>query len=93
MPHRDSPLMETCPPGLPREAYLDRYVGFMRREWTRLSAVHLEEACAHVRAHDHPATCVELTSMARAAGLDRFEVVARHGPHHTLRFGRSVAAA
>ena len=69
---------------------LEKYLGFMRREWLEIPVEQLEEACAHVAAHDFPETESGLRAMAGRAGFTRIERLVRHGPHHGWVFSRSA---
>lgn len=69
-----------------REDYIDRYLTMMREEWTGVPPEMIEEACAHVAAHDHPETFHYLAWQAEEAGWRTFEIIEHHGPHHLLRF-------
>ncbi|NBS14731.1 MAG: class I SAM-dependent methyltransferase, partial [Verrucomicrobia bacterium] len=72
--------------GETREAYLARYLEFMRRDWTEVPKDELEEACAHVQAHDFPETESALREMGQKAGFARMERLARFGPHQVWEF-------
>lgn len=74
--------------GQDRDSYLANYLRLMREEWTAISGAMIEEACAHVAAHDDPASYSELCAVAAKTGWPRVEVIDRHGPHHLLRIFR-----
>jgi SAM-dependent methyltransferase len=74
--------------GETRECYLESYIRMMRTAWTGISPEHLEEACAHVKAHDFPETVTGLKQMAFRAGFSQSRLVARHGQHHLLEFAK-----
>ena len=76
-----------------RESYLEGYLQLMREKWTAVPEEQLEEACAHVREHDHPESLSTLREMARQAGLSHAHVVSRHAQHHTLLFSRHAVTA
>jgi SAM-dependent methyltransferase len=76
-----------------RESYLEGYLQFMREKWTAVPGEQLEEACVHVREHDHPESLSTLRDMAREAGLIHTHLVSRHAQHHTLLFSRHAVAA
>jgi SAM-dependent methyltransferase len=76
-----------------RESYLEGYLQFMREKWTAVPGEQLEEACAHVREHDHPESLSTLREMARQAGLIHTHLVSRHAQHHTLLFSRHAVTA
>jgi SAM-dependent methyltransferase len=76
-----------------RESYLEGYLQFMREKWTAVPGEQLEEACAHVREHDHPESLSTLRDMARKAGLIHTHLVSRHAQHHTLLFSRHAVTA
>jgi SAM-dependent methyltransferase len=76
-----------------RESYLEGYLQFMRGKWTAVPGEQLEEACAHVREHDHPESLSTLREMARQAGLTHTHLVSRHAQHHTLLFSRHTVTA
>lgn len=76
-----------------RESYLEGYLQFMREKWTAVPREQLEEACAHVREHDHPESLSTLREMARQAGLMHTHLVSRHAQHHTLLFSRHAVTA
>ena len=75
--------------GETREAYLARYLEFMRRDWTEVPKDELEEACAHVQAHDFPETEAALLEMGKKAGFAKMERLARFGPHQVWEFLKS----
>lgn len=64
-----------------REAYIGKYLDFMRRDWTEVPIDELDEACAHVQAHDFPETESTLRDMGKRAGFATMERLARFGPH------------
>jgi len=67
--------------GESREAYIERYLEFMRRDWAEVPGHELAEACAHVQAHDFPETESALRGMGEKAGFARMNRLARFGPH------------
>ncbi len=73
--------------GQSREAYLREYIGIMSNDWTAVKREHVEEACAHVAAHDFPETFSGLVQMAEAAGLRKIQLLDRHTHHHLMLFG------
>ena len=72
--------------GETRDEYIRKYLEFMRRDWTDVPKDELEEACAHVQAHDFPETESALRRMAKKAGFVRVERLARFGPHQVWEF-------
>ena len=72
--------------GQTREQYLEGYLDFMRTQWTAVRPDHLEEACAHVAAHDFPETFSDLKRMAADASLIDARVLDRFAQHHVLVF-------
>lgn len=74
--------------GQTREQYLEGYLNFMRSQWTAVRPDHLEEACAHVAAHDFPETLSDLKRMAAVASLTEARVLDRLAQHHVLVFSR-----
>lgn len=76
--------------GETREAYLTKYLKFMRREWTEVPQDELEEACAHVQAHDFPETESALEMMGRRAGFVRMGRMAAFGPHRVWEFPKRM---
>ncbi len=71
-----------------RKDYLDQYLKFMRDHWTGVPRDQLEEACAHVRDHDHPESLTTLRAMATKAGFNSARVVIREAQHHVILFSR-----
>ena len=49
--------------------YLQRYCGWLRRDWTGLSAQELDAICDHIVNNDMPEPYSTLLALARAAGL------------------------
>lgn len=74
--------------GQSREDYLDEYLKFMRECWTKVPEDQLDEACAHVEAHDFPECLSTLNEMAEASGLTHSQLISRHGQHHMVMFSR-----
>jgi SAM-dependent methyltransferase len=72
--------------GQDRDTYIAAYLGLMRDEWAAVPAAMIEEACAHVAAHDFPETLADLFEMATTAGFSSAELLDHHGPHHLVRF-------
>ncbi|HBJ86141.1 MAG TPA: class I SAM-dependent methyltransferase [Verrucomicrobiales bacterium] len=72
--------------GQTREQYLEGYLDFMRTQWTAVRPDHLEEACAHVAAHDFPETFSDLKRMAANASLTEVRLADRFAQHHVLVF-------
>lgn len=52
-----------------REAYLEAYVGMMRRDWAGIPADNLASTVEHVTQRDFPETTAALSAMAREAGF------------------------
>lgn len=73
--------------GQSRESYIREYIGIMSDQWTAVGPEHIEEACAHVAAHDFPETYPDLVRMAEAAGFRRVRLLERHTHHHLIVFG------
>lgn len=69
-------------PGEDRPAYIAGYLRMMREEWTAIDRLQVEEACAHVSAHDFPETVADLEAMAREGGFGRVQLLSRHRQHH-----------
>jgi SAM-dependent methyltransferase len=74
--------------GQSREDYLDDYLKFMRESWTKVPEDQLDEACAHVEAHDYPESLSTLSDMACSSGLTKSHVASRYGQHYTAMFSR-----
>jgi len=72
--------------GQSREDCVAAYLRLMRGEWTAVPPEMIEEACSHVAAFDDPASFDELEEFATRAGFSEVRMLARHGPHHLLRF-------
>lgn len=72
--------------GQNRESYIREYIGIMSDQWTAVRREHIDEACAHVEAHDFPETYPDLVRMAEAAGLRTIELLDRHTHHHLIIF-------
>ncbi|MEQ1841831.1 MAG: class I SAM-dependent methyltransferase [Verrucomicrobiales bacterium] len=73
--------------GQSRESYLQEYIGIMNDQWTAVKREYIEEACAHVAAHDFPETFTNLVRMAETAGLLRIQLLAHFSQHHLIVFG------
>jgi len=72
--------------GQDRDTYIAAYLDLMRDGWTAVPSAMIEEACAHVAAHDFPETLGGLFEMATAAGFSSAELLDHYGPHHLIRF-------
>lgn len=72
--------------GEDRATYLDRYVGWIRSEWTDLGKPALDAIEEHIRANDYPENGEEFAAMAIAAGFSRASELNRFGWHRTWRF-------
>jgi len=70
-----------------REEYIERYVEFMRKDWTEVPREQLDEACAHVQAFDFPETESALCGMGKRAGFANMDRLIRFGPHQVWEFG------
>lgn len=73
--------------GQNRGSYIREYIGMMSDQWTAVRREHIDEACAHVEAHDFPETYSGLVQMAEAAGFRTIELLDRHTHHHLMVFG------
>jgi SAM-dependent methyltransferase len=66
--------------------YLDRYLGWIRRDWEGLEAKEIASICDHIANNDLPETAAGLEALAEAAGLRQDAVVAKYGWHRVLQF-------
>jgi len=66
--------------------YLDRYLGWIRRDWDGLEANEIASICDHIANNDLPETAADLRALAEAAGLDQDALVAKYGWHRVLKF-------
>lgn len=69
-------------PGEERAAYIAGYLRMMREEWTAIDRAQVEQACAHVAAHDFPETVADLEAVARDGGFGSVRLLCRHRQHH-----------
>lgn len=72
--------------GQSRDECVEGYLRMMRTEWTRVPADAIEQACAHVAAHDFPESFSELSGLAAKAGLRESRLLARFGRHAVIGF-------
>lgn len=71
--------------------YLDRYLGWIRRDWEGLETNEVASICDHIANNDLPETAADLKALAKAAGLGQETLVAKYGWHRVLQF-RPLAA-
>lgn len=79
--------------GEPREAYLERYVGMMRRDWISMPPEDLASTIEHVTQRDFPETSAALAAMAREAGFGqepREQFRDAPGSHRLLAFKKTA---
>lgn len=76
--------------GEPREEYLDRYVGMMRRDWIGMPPESLASTIEHVTQRDFPETSEALSAMAREAGFQAPQELFRDttGFHRLMAFAK-----
>jgi len=74
--------------GESRAAWLDRYCGWMRADWTTLPAQALEMAFGHIRQNDFPEASATLHRMARDAGFSRTKDLGHFSGHHAWLFSK-----
>ena len=74
--------------GETRGDYIAKYLDFMRRDWTEVPVDGLDEACAHVQAHDYPETESTLRDMGKRAGFATMERLVRFGPHQVWELSK-----
>ena len=77
--------------GETRAVYLDRYLGWIRSEWTAMSAAELDAICDHIRNNDFPDTAASLRATAARAGFDGGAEINRFRWHRTLSFEKKPA--
>jgi SAM-dependent methyltransferase len=74
--------------GESREAWLERYCGWMEKDWTGLPPQALELACGHIRENDYPESSETLHRMAGEAGFGVVKDVCRFGAHQEWLFAK-----
>jgi SAM-dependent methyltransferase len=74
--------------GESRAAWLDRYCGWMRREWTRFPVQALELAFAHIRQNDFPESSATFHRMAADAGFSHSKDLCDFCGHHAWLFSK-----
>ena len=75
--------------GESRAAWLERYCGWMERDWTSLPAQALELACGHIRENDFPESSATLHRMAGEAGFGEVKDLCRFGAHYEWLFSKA----
>jgi hypothetical protein len=68
--------------------YFRRYCGWLRREWTSLSAEEQDAICDHLVNNDLPEAYSTLVALARAAGLRETPGGVHYGAHRLICFAR-----
>jgi SAM-dependent methyltransferase len=68
--------------------YLQRYCGWLRRDWTGLSAQEFDVICDHIVNSDMPEPYSTLLALARAAGLKESPGGVHYGAHRLVCFAR-----
>jgi len=68
--------------------YLQRYCGWLRRDWTGLSAQELDVICDHIVNNDMPEPYSTLLALARAAGLKESPGGVHYAAHRLVCFAR-----
>jgi SAM-dependent methyltransferase len=71
-----------------RPAFFNRYLDWIHRDWTRMTAHEHDLIDAHIRENDYPEPVDSLLQLARDAGFAKAEehLSAAAGFHHLLRF-------
>lgn len=72
--------------GQTREAYLDGYLGTVRKGWRLLDAGQVAEVCRHVSAYDFPETLQDLEAMASEANFGACAVLGQFAQHGVIEF-------
>ncbi|MGY6217055.1 class I SAM-dependent methyltransferase [Methylolobus aquaticus] len=70
--------------GEDRIAYLQRYIGRARAQWTNLTENAIDAVCCHIDDRDFPEAPSTLTRMAADAGFGAPTVLPAYCDHHTL---------
>jgi len=80
--------------GETREAYLDRYVGMMRRDWVGMPPESLASTSEHVTQRDFPESIEALAAMAREADFQYPRELFRDatGFHRLMAFTKEAGA-
>jgi SAM-dependent methyltransferase len=80
--------------GEPRDKYLERYIGMMRRDWTGLTTESLASTIEHVNQRDFPETGEAFSAMAREAGFLEPQELFRDatGFHRLMVFTKGAGA-
>lgn len=68
--------------------YLERYCGWLRRDWTGFTALELDAICDHIVNNDMPEPYSTLLALARAAGLKEAPGGVHYGAHRLVCFAR-----
>ena len=68
--------------------YLQRYCGWLRRDWTGLRAQELDVICDHIVNNDMPEPYSTLLALARAAGLKESPGGVHYAAHRLVCFAR-----
>jgi SAM-dependent methyltransferase len=69
--------------------YHQRYCERLRSDWRNLSEDEKDAVCDHLVNNDYPETTSKLMALAREAGLEDVEELARFGWHGLYRFART----
>jgi len=70
--------------GEDRAAYVQRYIGRARAQWTSLTENAIDAVCRHIDDRDFPEAPSALTRMAADAGFGAPTVLPAYCDHHTL---------
>jgi SAM-dependent methyltransferase len=70
------------------DAYLQRYCGWLRRDWTGFSAQEFDAICDHIVNNDMPEPYSTLVAQAGAAGLKVAPGGVHYGAHRFVCFAR-----
>lgn len=70
--------------GESREAYADRYLDWMRKDWTALTDREFDLVDSHIRANDHPESLETIQSLAIDAGLTGTKAIKTFDSFHSL---------
>lgn len=74
-----------------RATYLERYCGWIEREWKALSPEEMKIVLDHIRSGDFPETASELRALSVRAGFAACRHVNRFGWHHTWCFEKQLS--